>query len=277
MGQTILLTIDVEDWFQVENFKPYIPYEKWPDCEIRVLDNVREILKILKAYRARGTFFVLGWLAERLPQLVSEIRDDGHEVASHGYDHRLTTDLSEAELRADLKRSKEILESLGVSVKGYRAPSFTVNKRLLEILKDLGYLYDSSFNPFRLHGRYGHLEGASLVPFEALAGFYEIPVSSLSLAGGILPWGGGAYFRLIPGPLFLWGVKRILRQSGLYVFYLHPWELDPRQPRVQASWGRRFRHYYNLSATRKKLEAILRAFPQGTFKTCTEYLEERFI
>ncbi len=269
----VLITIDVEDWFQVENFKPYISYKEWPSCEPRVHNNVREILSLLANFGVKATFFVLGWLAERLPELVVDIHRAGHEVASHGFDHRLTFDLSSQALEKDLLRTKTILESLGVEVRGYRAPSFTVSRELLKLLRKTGHLYDSSLNTFRLHGRYGYLEGASDLPFKTTAGILEIPVSNLSWGKWVVPWGGGAYFRLLPTSVFIKGVRRILKNRGLYVFYFHPWEIDPNQPRVPASWGRRFRHYYNLAATKQKLKDFLAAFSGERFLTCSQYLE----
>ena len=235
MSGTILITIDVEDWFQVENFKSLIPFSSWPSRELRVEKNTRQLLDILGHRRA--TFFILGWIAERLPGLVRDIHDQGHEVASHGYHHNLCNQQSVKELEKDLADSKKRLEDIiGASVVGYRAPSFSINEDVLKVIESCGYRYDSSFNSFAMHDRYG-------------------------------------YFRLIPFPIFRMGIRQIMESDGTYLFYMHPWELDPGQPRVNdAPPSYKFRHYTNLKRVRSKLSGLFKAFRRSEFVTCRDYL-----
>ncbi len=276
MTDFILITIDVEDWFQVENFKEWIPFSSWASREMRVEKNTRALLDLLDFRHA--TFFILGWLAERLPGLVREIHSRGHEVASHGYNHHLCNWQSRSDLTNDLSDSKKRLEDIiGVAVSGYRAPSFSIDNDILKIIESCGYRYDSSFNSFGMHERYGK---ADLSQFERKGiavrlseNFYELPVSNVKLGNRILPWGGGGYFRLIPFPIFRAGVRQILKSDGAYLFYMHPWEIDPDQPRVnEASWSYKFRHYTNLKKTRAKLSAVFETFKEARFVSCKEFL-----
>jgi len=290
---SILLTIDVEDWFQVENLKSCIPFDAWSSCELRVERSTHRLLDLLDSVKLapnepegssgsrspKATFFVLGWIADRLPELVREIRTRGHEVASHGCTHRLCSDQTPEELWEDLTRSKQTLEDIsGGGVSGFRAPSFSVSEWILERIRDAGYRYDSSYNSFALHGRYGRLDlGAgdnqhSNLP-QPVEGLYELPVSNVRLAGGTVPWGGGAYFRLIPERIFRSGVRFILKSRSPYVMYLHPWEIDPGQPRVRRiSPSRRFRHYANLSKTWPRITALLADFSHCDFVSCRDYI-----
>jgi polysaccharide deacetylase family protein (PEP-CTERM system associated) len=295
---TILLTFDVEDWFQVENFKPYIPFSSWPSCELRVEENTHRILNLLDSHsvqlktdngqRATGngpdekvqaTFFVLGWIAKRLPHLVKEIHSRGHEVASHGYRHNLCSDSSLRDLRKDLAESKRLIENIiGARVFGYRAPSFSISDSILKTIEACGYLYDSSFNSFGIHGRYGkaHLPqtGRNGIAAKVSDEFYELPLSNLKIDNGTLPWAGGAYFRFIPFPIFRRGVQAILKKQKAYVFYMHPWEIDPAQPKVsRASTISKCRHYTNLGKTASKLSSFIQAFKNYTFITCYQYLQ----
>jgi polysaccharide deacetylase family protein (PEP-CTERM system associated) len=392
----ILLTIDVEDWFQVENFKPWIPFETWDQRELRVEKNVHRLLDLFdslevahragsiahgaedKAYkteelknfrrrrigisqfhpgtekikkypenpvnpvgqnnnkiesnprsnyelksneqrdnhkgnneaatgmpsslpafqpsspsRPKATFFVLGWLADRLPHLVREIQSRGHEVASHGYNHILCNEQSPAALKKELTDSKKKLEDIiGSAVFGYRAPNFSVNDDILKLIEDCGYLYDSSYNSFALHGRYGKvsLNGSSKkgLAHQMSADFFELPISNIHIRYPlsfepsalsprkrfVLPWGGGAYFRLMPFPIFKLGVKNILNKENAYLFYLHPWEIDPDQPVVKNAPARfKFRHYSNLSKSLNKLIKFIDSFPKCQFITCSQYLK----
>jgi len=290
----ILLTIDVEDWFQVENFKPWIPFSTWDQRELRVERNVHRLLDLFDSIeleppslpasqppslrKPKATFFVLGWLAERLPNLVREIQDRGHEIASHGCNHELPELLSADDLKQDLIDSKKLLEDItGAKAAGYRAPSFAINDDILKVIEDAGYFYDSSYNSFSLHGRYGKisLNGAIKkgIAHKLSDNFYELPVSNLMIDRWILPWGGGGYFRLIPHRLFRRGVKTILKKDETYVFYMHPWELDPIQPRVKnASMNYKFRHYTNLNKTKSRLKRLIENFGHCRFVTCNEYL-----
>ncbi|MEH0023171.1 MAG: XrtA system polysaccharide deacetylase [Desulfobacter sp.] len=278
---SILLTFDVEDWFQVENFKSSISRDTWNTCELRVRDNSVKILDLLDGFgfRPRATFFVLGWVARRVPQLVREIASRGHEVASHGYNHELCHSSPSDALLKDLAYSKSLLEDiLGAEVIGYRAPSFSISGQALGLVKRAGYRYDASFNSFAGHGRYGHLD-LSEAPkhrgiFRVAPDFFEIPVSNLSLGNRVFPLGGGGYFRLFPFQLFKHGMSAVLKKEKAFVFYAHPWEFDPGQPRVrQAPPGFRFRHYVNLNRMETKMKALVDRFSHATFSTCRAHIE----
>jgi len=375
MGSTLLLTIDVEDWFQVENFKQYFPFSLWSSQELRVEKNTHRLLDLLdsidascssqfnlngsylagrkenynepsninhrkhneadlvdsdhdtsklkkesdhlpagvafgrfcpenckwsmksgKHYQScqrdgspKGTFFILGWLAKKLPHLIREIHARGHEVASHGYSHNLCYNCGDKELREDLSKSKKLLEDIiGSSVYGYRAPSFSINNDVLKIIEGCNYLYDSSFNSFSMHGRYGQPELSSYkkdgIVLKLSESFYELPISNFQFSifnsrfpilNSVWPWGGGGYFRLFPSRLFEKGVKSILKKDGAYLFYMHPWEIDPEQPRVsEASALFKFRHYINLKNCESKLYDLINCFKDSHFVTCHQYITE---
>jgi len=365
MNHTILLTFDIEDWFQVENFKQYIPFSSWPKCELRVEKNVHKILDLLDSINCntgpphhrstfsslrnnptnsknvsresasrkglthnskpathnsgfglppptsrlalhalnsspfdlslspstlrltshvksspKATFFVLGWIAERLPHLVREIQARGHEIASHGYGHELCREQSTEDLKNDLVKSKNLLEDItGEPVYGYRAPSFSINDHILQLIRETGYLYDSSFNSFGLHGRYGRMKlngnGRNGILYTISDNFFELPVSNLKLLNRILPWGGGGYFRLIPLSIFKQGVDKILKKQEVYLFYLHPWEVDSDQPKVsEIPRSFKFRHYVNLDKTYGKLSMFLGSLKKYRFLTCFQYVTE---
>ncbi|MGM0411062.1 MAG: polysaccharide deacetylase family protein [Bacillota bacterium] len=282
LEKKIFLTFDVEDWFQVENFKQNISFLSWKERELRVYDSTLKILDILDSFPfdVKGTFFVLGWLADIVPHLVKEIDKRGHEVASHGYNHELCTKLNEKELLYDLQKSKEKLEFLiNKPVIGYRAPSFAVNNEILEIIKKAGYLYDSSYNNFSMHERYGKLDISSWKKrdffFEVQAGFYEIPLSNFSIGKRVFPLGGGGYFRLFPLSFFKIGMKTVLKKNNGFVFYSHPWEFDPGQPRInEAPRKFKFRHYINLNYTDKKIKKIITFFYKNSFITIQRGLKE---
>ncbi|SMC50490.1 polysaccharide deacetylase family protein, PEP-CTERM locus subfamily [Desulfocicer vacuolatum DSM 3385] len=281
MTDTILITVDVEDWFQVENFKPWIARSSWHSRELRVEQNCHRLLDLFDGVsggKVRATFFILGWIARKCPDLVKEIANRGHEVASHGVDHELCTKMTDKALFHDLVRSRKLLEDIiSLPVVGYRAPSFAINDKILNIVEQSGYLYDSSYNSFNRHGRYGiidtdrkHVNGISLRLSDA---FHELPVSNLVLSDQVIPMGGGGYFRLLPFFAIKQGVRWILKKQAAYVFYIHPWELDPDQPRVnQAHGGFRFRHYINLADTQEKLTKLIRSFSYCDFKTCSGFL-----
>ncbi len=276
---TILITVDVEDWFQVENFKAYIPFSAWPGYDLRVERNTYKLLEILDFRGA--TFFILGWLAERLPHLVRDIHVAGHEVASHGYDHILCNQQSYEELKADLIASRKRLEDIiGAPVVGYRAPSFSVDNDILKIIEESGYRYDSSFNSFAMHGRYGRVDLSRNrtrgIAVNVSADFYELPISNFRIGTRIFPLGGGGYFRMIPFPLFKLGVRKILEQDQAYLFYMHPWEIDPEQPRMtKAALSCQFRHYVNLKRTQSKLTSLFRTFRECEFVGCRQHLDDQ--
>jgi len=278
----ISITIDVEDWFQVENFKTYIPFGDWANKELRVEKNIRFLLDFFDKYEIEATFFVLGWIAERIPRLVQEIHSCGHEVASHGYNHVMCSKQTTEYLKKDLTDSKKILEDIVCQqVYGYRAPSFSIDDDTLGVVAECGYAYDSSFNSFRLNKRYGHIElthnDKRGVACQVSNKLYEFPISNLRMGNCSLPWGGGGYFRLIPFSLFKMGVQYILKREKAYLFYLHPWEIDCGQPIVkEASRVFRFRHYFNLNRTLSKLLLFIEAFKDCRFITCYQYLAEYY-
>ncbi len=258
------MSIDVEDWFHVENLKAAIPRKSWDARQLRVERNTDRMLELLDQHNARCTCFVLGWVAERCPSLVQRIAAAGHEVGCHGYGHDLVYDLSQDQFRDDVRRCKELLEELtGTPVRGYRAPSFSITEWSIPILQELGFAYDSSVFPTLVHDRYGSLPG--VVPgkqvIELEPGFHEVCVSCLTLGSRGLPWGGGGYFRLMPYGMFRRGVARILRSGEPYVFYIHPWEIDPDQPRVSGlSRLHEFRHYVGLARAETRFRSLLQDF-----------------
>jgi polysaccharide deacetylase family protein (PEP-CTERM system associated) len=275
---TILFTVDVEDWFQVENLRPLYPVETWDACDCRVRANTETILDLLDEYHIKATFFVLGWIGERFPDMVADIHKRGHEIASHGYMHSLCSHIPEKKLADFLYKSKAILEDIvEEAVIGYRAASFSITESLMELLAETGYQYDSSYNSFGLNSRYGKYKGhwSNLDRGKVTEkGIFELPVSNLNYGSLHLPWSGGGYFRVLPTSLFEWGVASILRRESRYVFYMHPWEIDPGQPRVKdISRVNRFRHYVNLHKTLDRLRHLLSRFHNCQFSTCKDYLQ----
>ncbi len=280
----ILITVDVEDWFQVENLRVNYPYDIWNQQELRVERNTNQLLDLFDSLSdqiadpIKATFFILGWIAKRCPALVKEIHNRGHEVASHGYHHNLCRQEDAKSLQQDLSDSKKLLEDfIGDSVVGYRAPGFSIDKDILSLIREAGYRYDSSYNSFGFNPRYGEVDFSSFSNHTGVIDLYddfsEIPVSNLTLAGKTIPWAGGGYFRFYPFSLFKQGVAKILQQTGTYVFYLHPWELDPDQPRVtDLPLLSRFRHYLNLNKTLTRLQSLIEAFPNASFITCNQLL-----
>ncbi len=290
MHTTILLTVDVEDWFQVENLRPWFPPSQWQHQELRVARNTRRLLDLFESLgrfdgsvpkrKIQATFFVLGWVAQRMPDLIREIHQRGHEVASHGFGHLMCDKLDRNELEDDLLRSRQLIEDIiGRRIAGYRAPSFSVNDRVLASIEKAGYRYDSSYNNFSRHGRYGRISTngyqKSGIALKISESFSELPISNLSIAGQVLPWGGGGYFRLMPLALFKAGIRRILNQRQAYIFYLHPWEIDAQQPRGGQSSGlSTWRHYLNLDKTYARLSRLISSFQDSRFLTCSQYLNE---
>ena len=258
------MSIDVEDYFQVAAFAPYIDRRRWDGMECRVERNVKLILDLLDRHAAKATFFTLGWIAERYPALVREIVARGHELASHGYGHLRASDQTPQALREDLAAAKAILEDLGgVEVVGYRAPSFSIGQRNLwahEVIAETGHKYSSSVYPIA-HDHYG-MPCAPRFAWRTGSGVIEIPPSSLRMLGRNLPASGGGYFRLLPYPVSRWSLRRINRQDGEpCIFYFHPWEVDPHQPRIaQAGAKSRFRHYLNLDRMTARLDRLLADF-----------------
>ena len=258
------LSIDVEDYFQVSALAPHIARSEWERMPCRVERNVERILALLDESRSRATFFTLGWIAERYPALVRRIVACGHELASHGYAHLRATDQTPAEFLADIVRAKRLLEDLaGLPVRGYRAPSFSIgqhNPWAFDCIVEAGYEYSSSVYPIR-HDHYG-MPDAPRFAYPVREGLLEVPVSTASVLGANLPAGGGGYFRLLPYRVSRLLVRQINRADGKpAVFYLHPWELDPGQPRIHGTTLRtRFRHYVNLHRTEARLRRLLGDF-----------------
>ena len=255
------LTIDVEDYFQVSAMAPYIARSEWDRCECRVERNVDRILGLLAERGIHATFFTLGWIAERYPALVRRIVTQGHELASHGYGHQRVTDLDEAAFRDDVIRSKSLLEDLaGVPVLGYRAPSFSIgasNLWALDVLEQAGYRYSSSIYPVQ-HDHYG-MPDAPRFAYRPRAGLLEVPPTTLRVFNRNLPSSGGGYFRLLPYALSRWMLQSVNQRDGeSAIFYFHPWEIDPDQPRVAGiDLKTRFRHYVNLQRNEAKLCRLL--------------------
>ena len=260
------MTIDVEDYFQVSAFAPVIARDSWDSRECRVERNVGRILALLAERDVKATFFTLGWIAERYPQLVRSIAAAGHEVASHGYGHLRASDQSRAEFADDVRRSKAILEDLaGQPVLGYRAPSFSIgsaNLWALDVLQQEGYRYSSSIYPIQ-HDHYGMPDAPRFAFYpNGPDGLLEVPITTVQLLQRKLPAGGGGYFRLLPYALSRWMMRRVNdidQQSA--IFYFHPWEIDPGQPRPEgASMKARFRHYVNLARMEDRIRQLTEDF-----------------
>ena len=261
------MSIDVEDYFQVSAFAPYIRRENWNGLECRVERNIGRILALLAEKDVKATFFTLGWIAERYPQVVKAIVDGGHELASHGYGHERASDLSPAAFLEDIASAKKLLEDLGgVPVVGYRAPSFSIGKGNLwafDVLRDAGYRYSSSVYPIA-HDHYG-MPDSPRFAYPVREGLLEIPVTTLRLGSRNLPSSGGGYFRLLPYALSRWMIRRVNEVDGeSAVFYFHPWEIDPEQPRVAGIDAKtRFRHYVNITRTEGRIARLLEDFRWG--------------
>ncbi len=261
------LTIDVEDYFHVSAFAPYIPRNEWDNQESRIEQNVARILELLDDYGAQATFFTLGWIAERYPQLVRRIVDGGHELASHGFAHQRANEQSPEAFFADIQLAKVVLEDVcGAEVRGYRAPSFSIgesNAWAFECIERAGYRYSSSVYPIR-HDHYGN-PAAPRFAHDVRENLVEMPVTTMRLFGRNWPAGGGGYFRLLPYMMSRWLLRRVndvdLQPA---IFYFHPWEIDAAQPRIPGIDAKtRFRHYVNLHRTERRLRQLLFDFKWG--------------
>jgi polysaccharide deacetylase family protein (PEP-CTERM system associated) len=263
-------SIDVEDWFQVAAFAPYIRREDWDRLECRVERNVDALLGLLSKHGVQATFFTLGWIAERYPSMVRRIVAGGHELASHGYGHHFVGELGRQRFTDDVRRAKGILEDVGgVPVTGYRAPSFSVNESTLwahDALLETGHAYSSSIYPIR-HDLYG-MPDAPRFRHLRPNGLLEIPATSIRILERNLPASGGGFFRLLPYALSRWSLRRVNAVDGqAAVFYCHPWDIDVGQPRVrEANLRARFRHYVNQKHTLAKLDRLLGDFRWGTVR-----------
>jgi len=261
------MTVDVEDYFQVSAFAPYIARGDWEGCECRVERNIERILALFDKHGTKATFFTLGWIAERYPQIVRDIVAQGHELASHGYGHERASDLSPQAFREDLLRAKKLLEDLGgQAVRGYRAPSFSIGKSNLwafDTLLETGHAYSSSVYPIQ-HDHYG-MPDSPRFAYPVREGLLEVPVTTLRVMNKNLPSSGGGYFRLLPYPVSRWLIRQVNavdRQAA--VFYFHPWEIDVDQPRVGGIDSKsRFRHYVNIARTHDRIDRLLGDFAWG--------------
>jgi polysaccharide deacetylase family protein (PEP-CTERM system associated) len=258
------LTIDVEDYFQVSAMAPYIPRHEWDSRPCRVERNIDVILALLAQSGSRATFFTLGWIAERYPAIVHRIVAEGHELASHGYGHLRASEQTREAFLEDISKAKALLEDIGgVAVHGYRAPSFSIghgNPWALDVILAAGYRYSSSIYPVK-HDHYG-MPDAPRFPYESRPGLVEIPVTTSKMFGNNLPAGGGGYFRFLPYAASRWLIQRVNRiDRRPAIFYFHPWEVDPGQPRVAGANAKaRFRHYVNLHRTVPRLRRLMADF-----------------
>jgi len=266
-------SVDVEDWFNVLNLSPVIPQSTWDTCQLRIEPNIKLILELLDRCNTRGTFFILGWIARKLPGMVKDIHRAGHEIASHGDDHRIVYHQTPSEFRTSLTEHKAFLEDLiGEEVIGYRAPNFSITKQswwALDILVELGYRWDSSVFPFE-RKRYG-IAGAPVAPhlinLGDSSGIIEIPPSVVLIAGKAVPVAGGGYFRLLPYRFIKTAIHQLEKEGRPYCFYIHPWEIDPKQPRPSGlPIMNRLMHYHNLDKTKKRLSMLLHDFRFTTYR-----------
>jgi len=277
------LSIDIEEHFQVHAFDRVVNRSDWDSYPSRVVANTQRVLSLLKLHNVRATFFILGWVANRFPDLVREIAENGHEIASHSYWHKLNYRQTPANFEEDLFQSlkalSKALQSQGSGLQtpiiGYRAPSFSIIREslwVLDILSKNGILYDSSIFPLISHDRYG-IRDASRFPIKLSNGIWEIPVSTIRMGRYNWPIAGGGYFRLFPLWITRQAIRRINNEGHPAVIYLHPWEFDPEQPRItNVSWVSRFRHYVNLDKTEERLHVLLQEFHFAPF--CEVFAEK---
>jgi polysaccharide deacetylase family protein (PEP-CTERM system associated) len=262
-----ILSVDVEDYFQVEAFTDLIRREDWEAKPRRVVANTERVLDLLAAHNQHGTFFIIGWIAERHPELVRKIHAAGHEVACHSLLHRLIYNLTPEEFRDDTRRAKSILEdAIGAPVIGYRAPSYSITQKslwALQILAEEGFKYDSSIFPIRhdIAGIPDYPRTPNLHEFSGGKSILEFPATTLRFGNMNLPVGGGGYLRIFPLRYSLWGLSKLGREAGVFpAVYFHPWEIDPGQPRIAGRLRSRLRHYTNLKKMEGKLGRVLDRF-----------------
>jgi polysaccharide deacetylase family protein (PEP-CTERM system associated) len=262
------MTVDVEDYFQVSAFELHVEKKHWQTLPCRVEANTERILALFEAHSVCGTFFTLGWVAERYPELIRKIVDNGHELASHGWEHTRVSDQTPRQFRGDVARTRKLLEDIsGNAVKGYRAASYSIGSReswAWTELAEAGYRYSSSIVPIR-HDHYG-IPDAPRFAFQAVDGqLLEVPITTVPVAGRNLNCGGGGWFRLFPYAFSRWALNRVNNsEQQACIFYFHPWEIDPRQPRPEGlGLKTRFRHYLNLHRTYPRLERLLKDFRWG--------------
>lgn len=267
-GRLNAMTVDVEDYFQVSAFENVVDKKDWDSISLRVGDNTHRLLDMFSDNNVKATFFTLGWVAKRCPDVIKRIVVEGHELASHGLAHQRATQMSKEALYEDIKQSKEILEDIsGKRVVGYRAPSFSINDSNLwayDILSELGFIYSSSTYPIK-HDLYGVPDWPRF-QYERDNGLIEIPVPTVRKNNTNVGIGGGGYFRLYPYWLSKKRINEFMKlESAPYSFYFHPWEIDPKQPYIKnATWRSKFRHYVNLSRMESKIEMLLKDFNWGS-------------
>jgi polysaccharide deacetylase family protein (PEP-CTERM system associated) len=259
------MTVDVEDYFQVSAFEPHFSAADWDCIELRVDRNVDRILELFARHDVKATFFILGWIAKRRPEMVRRIAEQGHEIASHGFNHTRVTNQERDAFRCDVTDTKRLLEdTAGCEVIGYRAATYSINESnlwALDVLAETGHRYSSSIYPIE-HDLYGVPDAPRFRFKVGESQLTEVPITTVSLLGRNWPCGGGGYFRLFPYALTRWAIKRVNEAEGQSaVFYFHPWEIDPKQPRVPGvSLRTRFRHYLNLARVERRLDRLLGDF-----------------
>jgi len=263
------LSIDLEDWFCVYNLSKVIKKEDWHKYELRVVDNTNRILELLAKHNTHATFFVLGWIAERVPDLIHEIEKQGHEIASHGYSHTLLTEMTPESFEKDIQKALDVTKNcISSEIIGFRAPSFSITQKTMwaiDILKNHGFRYDSSIFPISLHPDYGVPHG-SLSIYPLNSSLIEFPLSCVEIMGMRIPCSGGGYFRLFPYSLTRLLIRQCNRENRPAIFYLHSWEVDPQQPRIKLNWLKYFRHYYNLDKSIERLNRLLSEFEFTTVR-----------
>ena len=269
------MTVDVEDYFQASAFDRFVSRTTWCERESRVVRSTHTLLEFFQRRGVHGTFFILGWVAERFPSLVRDIASCGHEIASHGYHHQLIYTLTPEQFREDVRRAKAVIEDAGnYPVRGYRAPSFSIVRSslwALDVLIETGHSYDASVFPIH-HDRYGIPDALPRTNvIERAAGtIIEVPASTVRVAGTNVPIAGGGYFRVFPYAFTKWGIRRVNAGGDPAVFYIHPWEIDADQPRLPAGWLTSLRHYSNLDDTLNRLERLVGDFQFGTVAATLE-------
>lgn len=269
-----ILSFDVEEWFQVGNFRNYIHPEEWESLESRVEVGVDFILQSLADHGIRATFFLVGWVAERHKDMVGRIFSEGHDIGVHGYRHESITTQAPKSFEDDLRRAIGVVSDItGQAVRGYRAPSYTLTPRTLwavDILRKHAIEYDSSIYPIKGHPHYG-FPGAPSEPFQFENGLYEFPMSTFRIAGRVVPFGSGAYFRLLPFWLTHWVGRSLNHRRRFFTINIHPWELDPAQTVLKGiHWSHRFRHYVNLGTNRQKFLELISCFRFTAFTAAIE-------
>jgi polysaccharide deacetylase family protein (PEP-CTERM system associated) len=273
-----LLTVDLEDYFHVEAFADRISMSSWSSFPARVRTNTERILQLLDHYHFRATFFVLGWVAERDPELIRQIANAGHEVGCHSYAHRRVNTLAPEAFRRDLRRARDTIEeAAGTKVLGYRAPTFSIgreNQWAFEILAEEGFLYDSSVFPIS-HDLYGFPEAprfAYRVNLKSQRKLFEVPMSTVRIRGSNWPVGGGGYLRVLPMWYNQWGMRKIReKERQPCVLYFHPWEIDADQPRINGKWKSRLRHYTGLRSMESRLRTL---FASGMYGPMIDFVRQ---